>query len=144
MVGEEMEEGKQKKNEESKNKRRVFPRKKEKQEESGVAGQPQTDKPKFGIRSAGAQLGRMNPAKSVGVKLFLIFFTAIVAFVLILGLMSYNKARSTIQANAANSNKQTIIQTSEKLDIILKQYEDIALQIFFDPETQNLLTDLSA
>lgn len=72
----------------------------------------------------------MNPAKSVGVKLFLIFFTAIVAFVLILGLMSYNKARSTIQANAANSNKQTIIQTSEKLDIILKQYEDIALQIF--------------
>lgn len=144
MVGEEMEEGKQKKNEESKNKRRGFPRKKEKQGESGVAGQPQTDKPKFDIRSAGAQLGRMNPAKSVGVKLFLIFFTAIVAFVLILGLMSYNKARSTIQANAANSNKQTIIQTSEKLDIILKQYEDIALQIFFDPETQNLLTDLSA
>jgi len=139
-----MEEGKQKKNEESKNKRWGLPRKKERQEEAGGAGQPQPDKPKFDIRGASAQLGRMNPAKSVGVKLFLIFFTAIVACVLVLGLMSYNKARGTIQENAANSNKQTIIQTSEKLDIILKQYEDIALQIFFDPETQNLLSEMSS
>ncbi|OAB34234.1 chemotaxis protein [Paenibacillus glacialis] len=86
---------------------------------------------------------RLNPSKSVGVKLFLIFFTAIVAFVLLVGVMSYIKAKSTIEDTAVNANKQTIIQTSEKLDIILGQYEDIALQIFFDSEMQVIMRDLS-
>ncbi|MDR9853230.1 methyl-accepting chemotaxis protein [Paenibacillus sp. VCA1] len=139
-----MEEGKQKKNEEGKGKRWGKQRKKENQGASEVSGLPEPGKTKFSIRDAGAQLGRMNPAKSVGVKLFLIFFIAIVAFVLILGLMSYNKARSTIKSNAATANKQTIIQTSQKLDIILKQYEDIALQVFFDPETQSLLAEMGS
>ncbi|GAB6990824.1 methyl-accepting chemotaxis protein [Paenibacillus pini] len=86
---------------------------------------------------------KLNPVKSVGVKLFLIFFTAIVTFVLVLGCMSYFKAKSTIKQNAANANRQTIIQTSDKLDIILKQFENVALQIFFDPEMQTMVDNLS-
>ncbi|MWV45448.1 HAMP domain-containing protein [Paenibacillus sp. HJL G12] len=119
-------------------------RRKEKQEAGAVSGQAGANKDIFNLRNVGSQFKRMNPVKSVGVKLFLIFFIAIVSFVLILGLMSYNKAKSTIKENAASANKQTMIQTSQKLDIILKQFEDISLQIFFDPETQTLLDDLSS
>ncbi|MGN7357920.1 methyl-accepting chemotaxis protein [Paenibacillus sp. SAF-054] len=119
-------------------------RKKEQQEAAAVPGNAGAQKEKFSMRSAGERLGKMNPAKSVGVKLFLIFFIAIVSFVLILGLTSYNKAKSTIKNNAASANQQTIIQTSQKLDIILKQYEDISMQIFFDPETQSLIDEMSS
>ncbi|MFD2876167.1 hypothetical protein ACFTAO_09755 [Paenibacillus rhizoplanae] len=73
----------------------------------------------------------MNPTKSVGVKLFLIFLSSIVVVVLFLGLLSYNKAKNTIKENVSEANRQTIIQTSEKLDITLKQYESLALQLYF-------------
>ncbi|OAB29945.1 chemotaxis protein [Paenibacillus macquariensis subsp. defensor] len=86
---------------------------------------------------------KFNPAHSVGVKLFLIFFIAIVAFVLLVGFMSYKKAKSTIEDTAANANRQTIIQTSEKLDIILGQYEDIVLQLFFDTDMQSSMSQLT-
>ncbi|OAB40750.1 methyl-accepting chemotaxis protein [Paenibacillus antarcticus] len=85
---------------------------------------------------------KFNPAHSVGVKLFLIFFIAIVAFVLLVGVMSYKKAKSTIEDTAANANRQTIIQTSEKLDIILGQYDDIVLQLFFDTDMQTSMSEL--
>lgn len=89
------------------------------------------------------QIKKLNPSKSVGLKLFFIFFTAIVAFVLLVGIISYMKAKSTIEETAANANRQTIIQTSEKMDIMLKQYEDIALQLFFDKDMQTLVEELS-
>jgi methyl-accepting chemotaxis protein len=89
------------------------------------------------------QIKKFNPSKSVGVKLFLIFFTAIVTFVLLVGIMSYLKAKNTIENTAANANRQTIIQTSEKLDIILGQFEDIAMQLFFDIEMQEQVDKLS-
>ncbi len=88
------------------------------------------------------QVKRVNPNKSVGVKLFLIFLSSIVVVVLALGLLSYNKAKNTIKENVSEANRQTIIQTSEKLDITLKQYESLAMQLFFDPQMQNNLTDL--
>lgn len=83
----------------------------------------------------------MNPAKSVGIRLFLIFLSAIVFFVIVLGYLSYDKAKSTIEKNAANGNQQTIIQTSEKIDIILEKYENAGRQIFYDIELQKLLSE---
>lgn len=83
----------------------------------------------------------MNPMKSVGIRLFLIFLSAIVFFVVVLGYLSYDKAKNTIESNAATGNQQTIIQTSEKLDIILDKYENAGRQIFYDVELQKLLTD---
>ncbi|WP_379160251.1 methyl-accepting chemotaxis protein [Paenibacillus sp. sgz5001063] len=90
------------------------------------------------------QAKRVNPNKSVGVKLFLIFLSSIVVVVLALGLLSYNKAKNTIKDNVSEANRQTIIQTSEKLDITLKQYENLAMQLFFDPQMQINLRDLMA
>lgn len=87
---------------------------------------------------------RVNPANSVGIRLFLIFFIAIVMFVVVLGLLSYMKAKDTIEKNAANSNQQTIIQTSEKIDIILEKYENLGRQIFYDKELQKLLTSYNS
>nr|WP_274528741.1 methyl-accepting chemotaxis protein [Paenibacillus piscarius] len=81
--------------------------------------------------------------KSVGVKLFLIFLSSIVVVVLFLGFLSFNKAKNTIKDNVAEANRQTIIQTSEKLDITLKQYENLALQLYFDTQMQATLTELS-
>lgn len=89
------------------------------------------------------QVKRVNPMKSVGVKLFLIFLSSIVVVVLFLGFLSFNKAKNTIKDNVAEANRQTIIQTSEKLDITLKQYENLALQLYFDTQMQATLTELS-
>ncbi|AHV96510.1 methyl-accepting chemotaxis protein [Paenibacillus sabinae] len=92
-------------------------------------------------QSAG-QFRTVNPAKSVGVKLFLIFLSSIVVVVMFLGLMSYTKAKNTIKDNVSEANRQTIIQNAEKLDIILNQYETLALQLFFDPEVQGQIDNL--
>ncbi|WP_249897589.1 methyl-accepting chemotaxis protein [Paenibacillus sp. PK3_47] len=89
------------------------------------------------------QLKRVNPIKSVGVKLFLIFLSSIVVVVLFLGLLSYNKAKNTIKDNVSEANRQTIIQTADKLDITLNQYENQALQLYFDAQMQTSLTSLS-
>lgn len=59
-----------------------------------------------------------------------------------LGLMSYTKAKNTIKDNVSEANHQTIIQNAEKLDIILNQYETLALQLFFDPEVQAQISTL--
>lgn len=89
----------------------------------------------------GSQIKRVNPIKSVGVKLFLIFLCSTVIVVMSLGLISYSKAKTTIKNNVSEAYRQTIIQTAEKLDITLKQYENLALQLYFDAQTQ---TDLRA
>lgn len=87
--------------------------------------------------------GRLNPAKSVGIKLFLIFFIAIMLLVVSLGTFSYLIAKSIIKENAAIGNEQTIIQTGEKLDVILGQLVNSSTQIFFDPNMQDQLVKLS-
>ncbi|WP_440111886.1 methyl-accepting chemotaxis protein [Paenibacillus sp. QZ-Y1] len=89
------------------------------------------------------QLKKTNPVKSVGVKLFLIFFAGIMIFVVSLGLLSYAKAKGTIEKNASRANQETIDQTKQKMDIILERFVDTSTQIFFDPEMQSLLQKMS-
>lgn len=94
------------------------------------------------LNQSSKHIKRVNPVKSVGVKLFLIFLSSIVVVVLLLGLLSYNKAKSTIKHNVAEANQQTIIQNAEKLDITLDQYEKMVLQFYFDPDVQEQLSSL--
>lgn len=89
------------------------------------------------------QIKKANPVKSVGVKLFLVFFVGIMFFVIGLGLLSYAKAKDTIEKNASRSNQETIEQTKQKMDIILERFVDTSTQIFFDPEMQSLLQKMS-
>ncbi|MBU5674382.1 methyl-accepting chemotaxis protein [Paenibacillus brevis] len=85
--------------------------------------------------------GQINPSKSVGVRLFLIFFVAIMTFVLAIGLMSYGVAKNTIQRNAETSNTQTILQTTQKLDIVFQKFADNLQQAFLDDEMQKAITE---
>ncbi|AWB45663.1 methyl-accepting chemotaxis protein [Paenibacillus sp. CAA11] len=87
----------------------------------------------------GVRIKQLDPTRSVGIRLFLIFFVAIMVFVLSLGIVSYQLAKNTIQKNALSANRQTVIQTSEKLDIIFKRYEDSMQQMFVDQEMQSLI-----
>lgn len=86
---------------------------------------------------------QLNPAKAVGVRLFLIFFVAIMFFVLTIGIMSSQMAKGTIQDNAEQANLQTIVQTSQKLDIVMQKYEENLQQMFLDDEMQNAIMDAS-
>ncbi|MEK4349382.1 methyl-accepting chemotaxis protein [Paenibacillus sp. FSL R5-0475] len=91
----------------------------------------------------GSQIKRINPIQSVGVKLFLIFLCSTVIVVMSLGLISYSKAKTTIKNNVSEAYRQTIVQTAEKLDITLKQYENTVLQLFFDVQLQTDLRSMA-
>lgn len=86
---------------------------------------------------------RWDIQSSIGAKLVLVFGATVVLLISLLGVLSYNKAKETISNNAAATNRQMIIQTTEKLDIILGQYETLATQLFYDPELQDSMIELS-
>lgn len=88
---------------------------------------------------AGFRELRIDPSKSVGARLFMIFFFATLAFVLCLGIVSYQMSKSTIKNIAKASNQQTVSQTAEKLDLVLKRYEDSLQQSLFGKEIQELV-----
>ncbi|AOZ94171.1 methyl-accepting chemotaxis protein [Paenibacillus crassostreae] len=75
-----------------------------------------------------------KPTESIGVRLFLIFFIATMAFVLSLGIISYQMSKSTIQNNAKISNQQMIIQTAERLNLVMDNYEESVEKSMFTPE----------
>lgn len=81
----------------------------------------------------------IHPSKSVGARLFFIFFVATLVFVLSLGIVSYQMSRNTIERNAELSNQQTVNQTAEKLELVLKRYEDSLQQSMFSNEIQDLV-----
>lgn len=85
-----------------------------------------------------------NPVKSVGGKLLLIFMVSTVLVVLVPGIISYNKAKDTIVDNVSRANEQTIAMAVEKMDIALQQYENMSMQMFFDPEVQTQLSAMSS
>ena len=88
--------------------------------------------------------GKLNPAKSVGVRLFLVFIVATMFFVLSLGILSYELAKNTIQNNAKTANRETLTQTSDKLDMIMQRYQYGYQQVFYDQGLQKNINKLSS
>ncbi|GMK41883.1 hypothetical protein PCCS19_49420 [Paenibacillus sp. CCS19] len=66
--------------------------------------------------------GMSNPMKSIGMKLFLIFFVGIVVFVVSVGVISYQMAKSIIKDKVVDSSVSAISQAGSKLDIVLSNY----------------------
>lgn len=97
---------------------------------------------KQGVQSRFRHLD-VNPATSVGARLFLIFFAGTLIFTLSLGLFSYQISKSTIQNNARLTNQQTINQTADKLELVLKRYEDSLQQSLFSGEIQDMVRQAS-
>ncbi|MEX2461835.1 MAG: methyl-accepting chemotaxis protein [Paenibacillaceae bacterium] len=80
-----------------------------------------------------------NPVKSVGMKLFIIFFVCIIVLVGVTGWFSYSKSKGIITAKMATSTQQTINQTGEKLDLVFGNFENMSYDILVDTEiTDNL------
>lgn len=82
---------------------------------------------------------RLHPSRSLGMRIFLVFFISTMVLVLSLGYISYSVAKQTIQNNALSANRQTVIQTAEKLDIQLLRYEDRLEQVFYNNIIQDAL-----
>ncbi|HEX7056363.1 MAG TPA: cache domain-containing protein, partial [Bacilli bacterium] len=77
-------------------------------------------------------LHKFNPARSVGMKLFLAFFVSIVLFVLLVGIISFEVAKQTITDKAEASSQETIIQTNLRLDLIFAKYAQVSNQLIAD------------
>lgn len=80
-----------------------------------------------------------NPIKSVGMKLFIIFFLCIVILVGATGLFSYSKSKGIITTKMATSTQQTINQTGEKFDLIFGNFENMTYDILTDSDIRENL-----
>ncbi|WP_141692464.1 methyl-accepting chemotaxis protein [Paenibacillus pectinilyticus] len=80
-----------------------------------------------------------NPVKSVGMKLFLMFFISILFFVLTVGMISYSVSKNVIKNKVSDSSLQTVKQAGQKLDFLYQTFDDISLQIMLNKELQDLL-----
>ncbi len=85
----------------------------------------------------------MNPLKSVGMKLFFIFFFSILICVLAVGITSYSIAKQTITDKVQDASLQTIMQANGRLDFLLRSFESIALQLVIDQQIRDNLTSFS-
>jgi methyl-accepting chemotaxis protein len=83
-----------------------------------------------------------NPIKSVGMKLFVIFFACILFFVLSVGMTSYFISKGVIKDKTTIATQQTITQAGEKLDLMFGIYEDLSLQIILDNDLKVMLADI--
>lgn len=96
---------------------------------------------KVGAQLKGAKLE--NPVRSVGAKLSLLIICSILVCVLLLGVFSYTRSKSIIEAKVAEASSQTAEQTAGKLELLLSGYERQTIQFLTDSEFMNLLQDLS-
>lgn len=77
--------------------------------------------------------------KSVGMKMFVIIFGAIVLLSVVLGLSSYLMSKQIIRGQVGLASSQAIEQAADKLDFLFAQYESISRQLAVD---QTLKSDL--
>jgi methyl-accepting chemotaxis protein len=92
------------------------------------------------------QLRMENPVKSVGMKLFIIFFLCIVVLVISTGLFSYSQSKGIIKDKMETATKQTIEQTGDKMDLVFRDYENMTFDILMDTEIKgylNTYTDIN-
>jgi methyl-accepting chemotaxis protein len=85
----------------------------------------------------------MNPARSVSVKLFLIFFSCIVLLVLAVGLFSYMQSKAIIKDKVAQATEKTITLAGSNTEQALKVYEDITMQMLTDQDFMKSLRNIS-
>ncbi|WP_059042252.1 methyl-accepting chemotaxis protein [Paenibacillus rubinfantis] len=76
---------------------------------------------------------------SVGLKMFVIVFAAVVTLSAVLGFSSYRASRDIIREQVASASTQAVEQAADKLDFLLEQYEASSRQLAVD---QTLRSDL--
>ena len=76
----------------------------------------------------------LYPTRSVVSKIFLFFFFGIVILALGVGLASFSISKRVIQDKVADTSEQSVMQSARTLDLVLKNYVDLVLQVVEDKE----------
>ncbi|MEK4058171.1 MULTISPECIES: methyl-accepting chemotaxis protein [Paenibacillus] len=93
-------------------------------------------------RMSGARLlGSLK--RSVGIKLFFMFFCTIVVLVSILGVASYTVSKNVIKKKVAAASLQTVVQASDKLDFLFGVYEGLSRQLLVDQDLAGQLVSFN-
>jgi two-component system sensor histidine kinase YesM len=74
--------------------------------------------------------------RSVGYKLFILFFISMTISIMIMGYLSYRKANEIIRSKVSQVALQTVQQTNRRLDLILNEYANRSLIVFGYKEIQ--------
>ena len=80
---------------------------------------------------------------SVGIKLFVLIFCAILLLVLTLGWFSYSRSKRAIETEVAEASRITARQTAEKLDVVLTGYAQKLKQIVADADFIRMLNQFN-
>ncbi|RKP55077.1 methyl-accepting chemotaxis protein [Cohnella endophytica] len=80
--------------------------------------------------------------RSVSAKLFILFFVSTFVSVLLVGLISYNKSQSIIERKMESVSQLTVKEASEKIGLMLKQFEDMSLQFSTSRDLQDQLSSV--
>lgn len=78
--------------------------------------------------------------KSLGTKVFIAFFCAILLAVAAVGTLSYQTSKSTIKEEVAKATEQTLNQTTSKMDMIFANYEATANKMMLDSKFRDMMT----
>ncbi|WP_211184647.1 methyl-accepting chemotaxis protein [Paenibacillus lemnae] len=70
--------------------------------------------------------------KSVGMKLFVVFFAAIVLLSSVLGWISYSVSRDTVLEQVSEATLGQVAQAGDKIDFLFAQYEGLSKQLAVD------------
>ncbi|BBI34898.1 methyl-accepting chemotaxis protein [Cohnella abietis] len=84
----------------------------------------------------------MTMFRSVGTKLFILFFVSTFVSVLLVGMISYTKSQSIIEKKMEAVSQQTVKEASEKISLMLKQFEDMSLQFSTNRDLQAQIQSL--
>ena len=82
----------------------------------------------------GIALSKLNPVRKVGMKLFLFFFVFVLLMVAVVGVSSYVKSKEIVKEEVSQASQGTIVQTRARLDMLFKQYDDLATSFMADRE----------
>ncbi len=88
---------------------------------------------------SGKRTFSLNPSRSVGAKLFILFFVSVIILVSISGFTSYLTSKSTITDQVSEFSQQAIVQAKEKMDLVLNKYTELSLQFLTDAEIQETI-----
>ena len=112
-----------------------------------IASNPDPDGasgPKPAAAAAVWKEAKLNPVRSVGLKLFLLIFFSILACVLTVGMLAYNESRSMVERKVSEATQQTVNQVADNLDIFYQTFEDLSLQIMVDKDIHALIGEMTA
>lgn len=74
--------------------------------------------------------------RSIGYKLFILFFASMSLSIMMMGYLSYHKANEIISSKVSQVAWQTIQQANRRLELIMNEYDNRTLLIFGNKEIQ--------